>query len=78
MSRALDRSGEAYRAAGDPASAADRLYRAARSAFARGNRATARQWLPRALEAAQAAHLSQLSQQIRALAAEMEPDTQPV
>jgi tetratricopeptide (TPR) repeat protein len=71
MSWALSHAGDAYLVAGRPDTAADRLYRAARCAYALGNTTQAHQWIDRASEAADAAKLPDLSGRIQNLKDEM-------
>jgi len=71
MGMALGHAGNAYLAAGAPAVAADRLYRAARCLFSLGNTAQAHKFLDRASQAADAAKSSPISGLIRGLQDEM-------
>jgi len=77
MSWALSHAGDAYLAAGRPDLAADRLYRAARCAFALGNTVQARKLVDSASEAADAAKLSSISEPILGLKDEMSAATHP-
>lgn len=76
MRRALAEAGRADRAAGDLSKAADRLYRAARAAVARGD-TEAMAWAGEALAAAHVAHDSSLIQLTTSLLHEARAATQP-
>lgn len=75
MGGALASAADAYRAAGQAREAGWRYYRAARSAFAQNDPATARPWLDGGLAMAQQANDADLSALLRALAANAPPAT---
>jgi hypothetical protein len=71
MARALGRAGEAYRVAGRPGPAADRLFRAARSGWAQGERGIAMEQLRSAVNLAEKADDPGLKARALALQEEM-------
>lgn len=77
MSRALAHSAAAYAQADQPAPAADRYYRAARSAAARGDNAEAIRLLTSAGDQADRAHDEPRLSLIRALQQHLPPTTRP-
>jgi hypothetical protein len=75
MTRALARAASAYKDAGDSRLAAERFFRAGRSAFGQGNGAEARKLLRAAIDAAEAAGDARTSRSAGVLAAEVEGRT---
>lgn len=75
MGIALARAGNAYLAAGDPARAADRLYRAARCLFSLGQTTQAEKLIEPAYDAAKAANTTSLIDLINALKHDMSSAT---
>jgi len=77
MAQALARAGAAFAAAGQPAPAADRLYRAARSLWAQGDAVGALRQIEPAFAAARAARDADLQQRVAELFAAIKQSVAP-